>query len=234
MKYDVVIRCRNEIEWLPRVINSIYAQSVHPSSIIIVDNGSDDGSREYAKEKGCNVVKYDKNEFNYSYALNLGIQKTKENEVLILSAHCELVTNDSVENMIRVRNSFKAAGVYGRQIPTLNSNPIDTRDLLTVFGRERIIFESYPFFHNAFSLIERSSWEACKFDENHNGIEDRVWARKQSVIGRKIVYEPNSIVFHEHGLNQGASIDRAIRVCENLRRLHKDDVFDWPKFDQNK
>ena len=57
MKYDVVIRCRNEIEWLPRVINSIYAQSVHPSSIIIVDNGSDDGSREYAKEKGCNVVK---------------------------------------------------------------------------------------------------------------------------------------------------------------------------------
>ena len=150
MKYDVVIRCRNEIEWLPRVINSIYAQSVHPSSIIIVDNGSDDGSKEYAKEKGCNVIQYDKNEFNYSYALNLGIQKTKENEVLILSAHCELVTNDSVENMIRVRNSFKAAGVYGRQIPTLNSNPIDTRDLLTVFGRERIIFESYPFFHNAF------------------------------------------------------------------------------------
>ena len=233
MEYDVVIRCRNEMEWLPRVINSIYAQTVHPSSIIIVDNGSGDGSREYAEEKGCNVIEYDKNEFNYSYALNLGIQETTKNEVLILSAHCELVTNMSVENMINARVSFNAAGVYGRQIPTIKSSAIDTRDLVTVFGRERIIYESYPFFHNAFSLIERSSWEACKFDENHNGIEDRVWAREQSLLGRKIVYEPDSIVFHEHGLNQGASIDRAIRVCENLRKLHKDDVFDWPNLDQN-
>ena len=56
MEYDVVIRCRNEMEWLPRVINSIYAQTVHPSSIIIVDNGSGDGSREYAEEKDATLL----------------------------------------------------------------------------------------------------------------------------------------------------------------------------------
>ena len=82
-------------------------------------------------------------------------------EVLILSAHCELVTTDSVLNMIEVRHAYKAAGVYGRQIPTIDSNPIDTRDLVTVFGRERIVFESHPFFHNAFSLIERTAWESA-------------------------------------------------------------------------
>ena len=82
------------------------------------------------------------------------------------------------------------------------SNPIDTRDLVTVFGRERIVFESYPFFHNAFSLIERTAWEKCQFDEKHNGIEDRIWARQQALSGRKIIYEPESVVYHEHGLNQ--------------------------------
>ena len=66
--------------------------------------------------------------------------------VLILSAHCELVTDESVLNMIEVRHAYKAAGVFGRQIPTVHSNPIDTRDLVTVFGRERIVFESIPFF----------------------------------------------------------------------------------------
>jgi rhamnosyltransferase len=230
MKYDVVIRCKNEIDWLPRVIDSLQKQSITPSQIIVVDNGSTDGSLEYSMEQECNVVQYDKTEFNYSYALNIGIRETTQSEVLILSAHCELVTNESVQNLIEVRHAYKAAGVFGRQIPTLNSNPVDTRDLVTVFGRERIVYESYPFFHNAFSLIDRSAWEECPFDENQNGIEDRTWAREQALKGRKIVYEPDSVVFHEHGLNQGASMERAHRVCKHLQELHKDDIFEWPVF----
>jgi hypothetical protein len=132
--------------------------------------------------------------------------------------------------MIEVRHAYKAAGVYGRQVPTINSNPIDTRDLITVFGRERIVFERHPFFHNAFSLIDRAAWEVCPFNENQNGVEDRFWAREQALKGRKIVYEPESIVFHEHGLNQGASMKRALRVCNSLEVFHNDDVFVWPTF----
>ena len=230
MKYDVVIRCKDEMEWLPRVIDSLKKQTIQPSKIIVVDNSSNDGSREYALKQNCLVVKYNKSDFNYSYALNIGIQETSQNEVLILSAHCELVTPRSVENLIDVRHAYKAAGVYGRQIPTLQSNPVDTRDLVTVFGRERIVFETYPFFHNAFSLIDRSAWEECRFNESLKGIEDRFWAREQSLKGRKIIYEPESIVYHEHGLNQGASMDRALRVCKHLKDLHKDDMFDWPTF----
>lgn len=230
MKYDVVIRCKNEMEWLPRVISSLNKQSVKPSQIILVDNSSDDGSLQYAKKEKCVVVEYDRKEFNYSYALNLGIKETCEEEVLILSAHCELVTTGSVQNMIEVRHAYKAAGIYGRQIPTVNSNPVDTRDLITVFGRERIVFESHPFFHNAFSLIDRTAWEDCPFNENQNGVEDQFWAREQALKGRKIIYEPESVVFHEHGLNQGASMDRALRVCESLKDFHKDDIFAWPTF----
>ena len=130
MKYDVVIRCKNEMEWLPRVLNSINNQSLKPTKIILVDNSSTDGSLNYAEQSGCTVLKYDRSEFNYSYALNLGINATTEQEVLILSAHCELVTDESVLNMIEVRHAYKAAGVFGRQIPTVHSNPIDTRDCL--------------------------------------------------------------------------------------------------------
>ncbi|MEK9779867.1 MAG: glycosyltransferase [Gammaproteobacteria bacterium] len=230
MAYDVVIRCKNEIEWLPRVIDSLNKQTIQPSKIILVDNSSNDGSIEYATSKGCNIIHYDKKKFNYSYALNIGIKETSQKEVLLLSAHCEIVNKDSIENLIQVRHAYKAAGVFGRQIPTVNSNPIDTRDLVTVFGRERIVYEKFPFFHNAFSLIHRIAWEDCPFDEKQNGIEDRFWAREQALKGRKIVYEPDSVVFHEHGLNQGFSMERAIRVCENLKDLHNNDIFDWPLF----
>ena len=230
MKYDVVIRCKNEMDWLPRVIESLKKQTIKPSKIILVDNSSEDGSQQYAIEQNCIVVEYNRPDFNYSYALNLGLQETSQEEILILSAHCELLTPRSVENLIEVRHAYKAAGVYGRQIPTVNSNPVDTRDLVTVFGRERIVFETYPFFHNAFSLIERSAWESCNFDESLNGIEDRFWAREQALRGRKIIYEPDSVVYHEHGLNQGSSMDRALRVCKHLKGLHSEDVFEWPTF----
>ena len=218
------------MDWLPRVIESLKKQTIKPSKIILVDNSSTDGSQEYAMEQGCSIVNYDKSEFNYSYALNIGIKNTSENEILILSAHCEIQTPNSVERLIEIRHQYDAAGVYGRQIPTVNSNPVDTRDLITVFGRERIVFEEYPFFHNAFSLIDRVAWENCPFNENQNGVEDRFWAREQALRGRKIIYEPESIVFHEHGLNQGASMDRALRVCRSLEDFHKDDIFDWPSF----
>jgi len=234
MKYDVVIRCKNEMEWLPRVIASLKNQSIKPAKIIIVDNASNDGSQEHALQQDCLIVNYNQTKdtaYNYSHALNIGMQETSENEVLILSAHCELVTSGSVQNLIEVRHAYGAAGVYGRQIPTLNSNPVDTRDLLAVFGRERIVYKSHPFFHNAFSLIDRSAWESCHFDESINGIEDRLWAREQALKGRKIVYDPESVVYHEHGLNQNLSMDRALRVCKQLEYLHKDDIFDWPNFD---
>ena len=228
MQYDVVIRCKNEIEWLPRVINSLTNQTKKPANIILVDDASTDGSPEYAANHGCKVKIYDKKEFNYSYALNLGLRETVHENVLILSAHCELVTDSSVANMENILVKYNAAGVYGRQIPTVNSNAIDTRDLLTAFGREEIIFDKFPFFHNAFSFIQRSAWEDVEFDEGCNGIEDRIWARDQALLNRKIVYTPDAIVFHEHGLNQGASEQRAARVCRALSKLHEDDIFQWP------
>ena len=100
MKYDVVIRCKNEMEWLPRVIESIKKQTIKPSKIILVDNSSSDGSREYALEQGCSLIEYGKHEFNYSHALNIGIKQASQNEIIILSAHCEILTPSSIENNI--------------------------------------------------------------------------------------------------------------------------------------
>ena len=120
-------------------------------------------------------------------------------------------------------NLYAAAGVFGRQIPTNKSSNIDTRDLLTVFGREKIIYEKFPFFHNAFSLIDRKIWKEIPFSTSTNGIEDRFWANSACSLGHRIVYEPSAIVYHEHGLNQSSDESRAKRVCNHLKKLHKDD-----------
>jgi len=221
--YDLVIRCKNEMKWLPSVLESISNQSIKPKKIIFVDDSSTDGSKLFAEKFGCQVINYGEKEFNYSRALNIGMEEVVSDAAILLSAHCVLYNEVAIEKLIEVQDLYSAAGVFGRQIPTKDSIDIDIRDLLTVFGRERIIYEKYPFFHNAFSLIDKSVWRKIPFSTEVNGIEDRVWAYNVCASGYKVVYEPSAVTYHEHGLNQGCSNARAKRVVNALKTLHKDD-----------
>lgn len=231
LNYSVVIRCRNEDQSLADTLESLKRQTIPPTSVILVNNNSTDNSTAIAKQYGCLIIEYPPEDtFNYSKALNIGIKAGDNPLIMLLSAHCPLATYDSAERLLAVFQLFNPVGVFGRQLPTVNSNAIDTRDLLTVFGRERIIYETHPFFHNAFSMITKKAWETTPFDETINGIEDRVWAQSVVNHGGKIVYEPSAMVFHEHGLNQGSDEARAFRVCKSLYQLHKDDVFTYPHF----
>ena len=214
---------------LPAVAHSIKAQNIAPQNVVFVDSGSTDGSREFAAQSDYKIVDYAASSFNYSVSLNLGMRHCTSDFVLILSAHCILYSEDAVENLIKNAMMPQVAGVFGRQIPTKNSTPIDVRDLLTIFGRERIVYKTHPFFHNAFSLVNHSLWEQIPFDETLNGIEDRVWAREACNRGWKIIYEPDAVALHEHGLNQSASQSRALRVCRALSTLHKNDIIEFPE-----
>ena len=214
---------------LPAVAHSIKAQNIAPQNVVFVDSGSTDGSREFAAQSDYKIVDYAASSFNYSVSLNLGMRHCTSDFVLILSAHCILYSEDAVENLIKNAMMPQVAGVFGRQIPTKNSTPIDVRDLLTIFGRERIVYKTHPFFHNAFSLVNHSLWEQIPFDETLNGIEDRVWAQEACNRGWKIIYEPDAVALHEHGLNQSASQSRALRVCRALSTHHKNDIIEFPE-----
>jgi rhamnosyltransferase len=225
--FDLIVRCKNEISWLEAFKSAAEQQKARPNQIVFVDNSSDDGSRDFAGAAGWTVVDYGEEGFNYSRALNLGLERCDSKYGLIVSAHCIFKGESSTKNLIESIETHGAAGVYGRQLPTKNSLPYDIRDLLTTFGRERIIYSSHPFFHNAFSMVNMECWSETPFDEEVNGIEDRIWALEQCKKGRTIVYEPFAQVYHEHGLNHGLSEERAVRVCNALESLHRDDVFDW-------
>ena len=77
-----------------------------------------------------------------------------------------------------------------------------------------------------------SAWEICPLMKIKMVLKID-FGRETRCQSRKIVYEPESIVFHEHGLNQGASMSRALHVCKSLKDFHDDDVFVWPKFKES-
>ncbi|HTS73483.1 MAG TPA: glycosyltransferase family A protein, partial [Gaiellaceae bacterium] len=56
MEYSVVIPARDAARTLPRVLDALAVQEPRPLEVIVVDDGSSDGTARIAEERGARVV----------------------------------------------------------------------------------------------------------------------------------------------------------------------------------
>src|SRR5690606_31355512 len=117
-------------------------------------------------------------EFNFSRALNRGIEASNGALVAILSGHCVPANEQWLARLAMNLRDPSVVAVYGRQEPLPDSSPFDKRDLWTTFGLDRKTQRRDYFFHNANSMIRRSVWERVRFNERIHGVEDRDWAKR--------------------------------------------------------
>lgn len=220
MKISVVIRTYNESFWLPRLLFALSCQAHKDHEIIVVDNESTDDTLEIAQKAGAKVVSIEKEEFTYGLSLNLGIRASQGELIALISGHCVPVDDMWLSHLARNFESPNIGGVYGRQLPLPDSTDFDKRDLWTTFGVERKVQTRDFFFHNANSMISREVWEKIPFDEQTQGVEDRIWAKAIIDRGYTIIYENEAPVYHQHGIHQGRDEKRAGRVVDVIQRIY--------------
>lgn len=217
---SVIIRTRNEEEWIRRCLFAITNQDYEEIEVIIVDHNSTDKTLNIAREFDCRVLTIGEDRFSFGKALNMGIKEARGEFVAVISAHC-IPLNDKW--LSRLQTNFTdegVAAVYGRQEPLPGSDIFDKRDLWTTFGLERRVQTKDHFFHNANSMIRRSIWKGVRFDEDLSGVEDREWARRIIGQGYRIVYEPEASVYHHHGIHQGRDVERCKRVVKVIEWIN--------------
>lgn len=216
-RVSIIIRTKNEERWITSCLRNVVAQTYDPFEVIVVDNSSTD--RTVPKAKGFNVRVVGIEDYKPGKALNVGIRESSGEIVVCLSGHCIPTNQEWLTNLVRHFDDVQVAGVYGRQQPMSYSSDRDKRDLLTVFGLDRRVQQKDAFFHNANSAIRRSLWNEIPFDEDVTNIEDRIWAKAVLERGYHIVYEPEASVYHYHGINHDANLERAesvVRVIESF------------------
>ena len=225
---SLIIRTKNEEKWIFHCLNMIYKQRMKNIEIIIVDNNSNDNTINIAKRFPVDHIINIEN-FMPGKAINDGIRVSKGDFIVCISAHCIPKDEFWLENLYNnFENNEKIAGVYGRQLPVSFTDPINTRDLLLVFGQDkRIQYKDY-FFHNANSMFKRVIWEKFPFDEDVTNIEDRVWGKEVINHGLHIVYEPAAAVYHHHGLHQGNEPIRAKGVVSIIEKIDQDILNEIP------
>ncbi len=217
---SIIIRTKNEERWIDHCLSAIATQSIKDYEVILVDNKSDDNSVKIAGKYTNKIINV--TEFLPGKAINDGIRASSGKYIAIISGHCipknKMWLQHLIEPLKNDRTSL-LAGVYGRQEPLSSSSALDKRDLTVIFGLDERTQKKDSFFHNANSALKREVWEKFPFDETTTNIEDRLWGAEVIKNGYHIFYTPHASVYHHHGINHGAKVDRAekvVKIIENL------------------
>ena len=99
MKISVVIPTYNRIALVERAIDSVLRQSIKPFDIIVVDDGSDDGTSEMIKKKYRSINLVQQQNSGVSAARNNGIKHAKGDWISLLDSDDEW-TGKKLENQV--------------------------------------------------------------------------------------------------------------------------------------
>jgi GT2 family glycosyltransferase len=89
----------NGRRYLEVLLKQIAAQTYPVSEVLIVDNGSTDGSQEFAESLGCGVIRLGANH-GFAVAVNRGVQQARGEAVAILNNDVEL-SAEYVDTLVR-------------------------------------------------------------------------------------------------------------------------------------
>ena len=208
---SVVIPNFNGREYLKTCLNSLLDQTYPEVSIIVVDNGSTDGSQELilSSYPQIRLISLSENT-GFCHAVNVGIKASKSAYVILLNNDTE-VEKDFVENLLTgIKKHKKAFSCAAKMISYQDREQIDDAGnfynalgwafargkgkSVSLYNREDRIFASC----GGASIYKREVFEEIGlFDEEHFAyLEDIDIGYRARIHGYQNWYIPNAHVYH--------------------------------------
>jgi glycosyltransferase involved in cell wall biosynthesis len=210
-----VIRTYNEAAFIGRLLQTLQDQKnvAAEKEIVIVDSESTDDTVRIAQQWPVKLIRMRKSEFDYSKALNLGIEQSRGDLIVILSAHSIPTDANWLARMMACFADPLVAGACSRQEAWPDANWREVRRINHTFGNKSLTYDknsnlSELTFSNAASCIRRSVWMQHPF--SLPAAEDREWAQWAVANNFRIVYEAGVSVYHSHNESCRQTARRAI------------------------
>tara|TARA_Y100000741_G_scaffold85326_1_gene62882 strand:- start:2118 stop:2810 length:693 start_codon:yes stop_codon:yes gene_type:complete len=184
MKLSVIIPCYNEVKTIKEIIEKVKKEKNYEKEIIVIDDYSNDGTREIISDKLSNEInKIILNEKNYGkgYSVRKGIEAATGDVIIIQDADLEYDPSDYIK-LIEPINKNYADVVYGSRF--IGSD--EKRVLFFWHSLGNFILTT---FSNMFTNLNLSDMENCykafkaeilkKIDlkENRFGFEPEITAK---------------------------------------------------------
>ncbi len=198
MKVSVVIRCLNEADHLPRLLESIAHQTFKVAEVIIVDSGSSDNTVDIASSWGARIVHIEPREFTFGRSLNFGARVASGDILVMVSAHTYPVSDTWLEALVQPFQDPAVALVYGGQRGEDRSKFSERQLFKQWFPEESCDNQRHPFCNNANAAVRRSVWATLPYDDEIPALEDIHWAKRAMERGFKVSYVAEAAIVHVH------------------------------------
>lgn len=208
----------NGAEHICSCLDSIRAQGYPNIEVVVVDNGSTDGSLQMIKEryKDITLVENDAN-LGYCKALNQGIDAMECEFVLCLNTDVRLET-DYVEKAVRTMGEFPQGGMLSGKILRFDGKTLDSAGQF--IGRDRrprdrgydqpdngqcdmrrFVFSvcgAVAFYRR--KMLDEVAIDGQYFDEDYFAFyEDLDLGWRAQLQDWNCIYEPQAVAYHQRG-----------------------------------
>jgi glycosyltransferase involved in cell wall biosynthesis len=201
---SIIIPCYNGERFLREAIDSCLAQTYRPVEIIVVDDGSTDGSLDILKSYGDAVIWETKSNRGPSYARNRGFDLSSGKYIQYLDADDYLLP-EKLERQVKVLEETGVDVVYSDwqvlyHLPDGNELWSDIvgfdmhKDILTPLLSRRWLRTEAPLFRR--DIVQH----AGGWDENIRAVEEKDFHLSVALAGARFHYEPGCLsVFRRYG-----------------------------------
>src|SRR5690349_14373473 len=166
--YAALIRTFNSANTLQDTLFYLSRQTASPAQYIFVDSGSTDGTLTMAPYASI-LHRYDGKPFNFSEAINQGVEYVVADYVLIISSHTILVNPNAIEYALTLLSRLDAIGAAY----FCSENTGNLRH--TLIHKEN--FDGFNVLWNTWSLIRVDLLRKRAFRSEVFAAEDQEWAR---------------------------------------------------------
>lgn len=197
--FTVIIPLYNKTQFIERAIHSVLQQSIKPSEIIVVDDGSiDTGPEKVKKLFGNKVNLYHQENKGVSAARNIGISKAKSPYIAFLDAD-DYWHEEYLELVSKGIRNFPHAGIWG------TSKTSDIVELVKPKGEFYLIEDYFMKYIDHAPLLTScvvmdSSFFKCQpgFNENLTRGEDLdVWFRAICFFGGAAFCDDKAVFYEK-------------------------------------
>ncbi len=221
---SVVIPNFNRADLLERALKSVAAQSARPAEVVVVDNGSTDGSVECAERYGALVIRFQTNQ-GFARAVNEAAHRCNARYIMVLNNDAVLAP-ECLVRLCEAADRPEAAFAAPMVISEADPNTLDAAwDLLSLSGcalragHGSAAAEPYlsprPIQFAPFTavLVRTSVFKALNGLNEDLGtyMEDVEFGLRCALSGRIGVYEPSAQATHRGSATDGAWSARMVR-----------------------
>jgi len=207
---SIVIPNYNGKHFLEDCLKAVFAQDIENMEVIVVDNGSTDGSQEYLSTyPGVRNITLEKN-YGFCGAVNAGIKAAMSDYVILLNNDTEVDKNFAKELLTAIKSDEKIFSCSSKMVQFYDRSRMDDAGdyycaLGWAFGRGKGgLVENYndqkPIFASCAgaAIYRKKMLESLGyFDEKHFAyLEDIDIGYRARIHGYKNVYAPKAVVYH--------------------------------------